>query len=704
MRLEFSLLVLVCLCGAIPGVFASPFSYPSDDINFNWQSATNGILLDTNEDGIGDTLYTRSGTLPHVTLTKVFGTGQTPLNFGLPLATLSSTSITKTTIWFNTATTGPANQCNIAHTFVNILTGTKGNATTLTYTTGGDNAQSPDSFAMNLTDGSVLRGGSCRTAGGAESSSIVNFAGTVVQSCSNYPQAGSHWWNPVVMACGNNNFNSGGLYTFSKKNSTLAGVTGAGFGSGIDSVRGFLYNRTDTNKLAKLNFASSALSTTAAISPSVRVWNDGFELQHGYVTMTPAYAPTTALWKDLFSSTITDNQTATLLAHYRIFGETSSPNRFLLTDGVTQYVGIASATAIKYTSVDLTSRAMQYYMPDNNTPVMSTLAFNTQLPTLTYNIEMPTSTADGSQSGAFVLYSGYKVQIPGVVRSFDSRWTNNLTLKPIFIPPTSGLTSLSVLVRNAPTDAAVDVQSISNSLYGQFFSWQVKELSADDSFTVDLPTSLCVNLRLTTIDTATILYTDLGQLCASGTMPKTITYTTNLSFTFWSLPWGTSHLYDSDTNTIETLVRHSSTPYNYNVLIEDRNGTDILNNSYTTNSTLDTHLFNVTGVQTPIKLTISDGNNATLYFANMGTPNWTGAVVSFSQQYLTIDGFNLLFLMPLIFGAMFTRNTVSMGTVITVVFIATLVWVGVIPVPEVVVYLMFFVAAIGMIAYKIYNG
>jgi len=49
---------------------------------------------------------------------------------------------------------------------------------------------------------------------------------------------------------------------------------------------------------------------------------------------------------------------------------------------------------------------------------------------------------------------------------------------------------------------------------------------------------------------------------------------------------------------------------------------------------------------------------------------------------------------------MFTRNSVAIGTGMTVAFIATLAWLGVIVIAEPILYLMIFVTVLGMIAYR----
>jgi hypothetical protein len=166
------------------------------------------------------------------------------------------------------------------------------------------------------------------------------------------------------------------------------------------------------------------------------------------------------------------------------------------------------------------------------------------------------------------------------------------------------------------------------------------------------------------------------------------------------MPWGTASTYDQTTDTLVTQVRHQNNGYTYNVRIYDKNGTNVISAKYTDQNGLSVKTFNMSGVQKPARLEILDADNRTLYFANVGSPNYLTGIQAFANQYLTISGFNLLMLMPLVFAAMWTRNTVGVGTMMTVVMIMTMVWLGLFSLPEEVLYLMVFIAAVGMIAYK----
>jgi hypothetical protein len=190
-------------------------------------------------------------------------------------------------------------------------------------------------------------------------------------------------------------------------------------------------------------------------------------------------------------------------------------------------------------------------------------------------------------------------------------------------------------------------------------------------------------------------------MCTNDTSLKTVVYTQGLSFTFWTLPWGTNTKYDDTTNTLQTTVRAKSEPFTYYVKVYDRNGTKLIDNKYTGNTGVSAKSFNLTGIQKPARVEITDGSNHTLHFVNVGNANYLQSIQAFANQNLSIDGFNLLALMPLIFAAIWTRNTVGIGSVVTVVMIMTMVWFGLISIPDAVLYLMLFIALIGVIAYKV---
>jgi predicted nucleic-acid-binding protein len=347
-------------------------------------------------------------------------------------------------------------------------------------------------------------------------------------------------------------------------------------------------------------------------------------------------------------------------------------------------------------------RAMQYYVPDTEGASLSAQTTSTSLAVHSYNILTPTATLSASISGPFSLFSGYEyVRSSTVLRAADPKWTNDDTARPLIIGPTTTLTQMNMQIRGLPhNDFAVDVKSKLTAFNGIKYSWGIDNLTADRILTIDLPTNLCVDILVRDIRIQGSQWVAIGELCATSSAVKVVTYQQNLSFTFWTLEWGTSTQYNATSEVVQTLVRNKNVPFTYNVNIVDSGGNTIHSQQFVA-SDLDIQPFNLTGVSKPARLIISDIENKTLHHVSIGTGNWLQDFQAFSNQHLTIDGFNLLFMMPLIFAALWTRNTVSMGTMITVVFIMTLVFVGILAIPDVLLYLMLFVAGIAMVAYKL---
>jgi len=233
------------------------------------------------------------------------------------------------------------------------------------------------------------------------------------------------------------------------------------------------------------------------------------------------------------------------------------------------------------------------------------------------------------------------------------------------------------------------------------YTWTLDHMAADRSYAIDLPASFCNNWQVRDLSEYDQNWLDLGELCNVGTMPKTIAYLSDLAFTFWTLPWGTSHTYDQDSTTLETKVRHS-VPYSYFVDVYDKDSVLVDSQEYTVSSgsELDIQDVDTSSIDLPARVIIMDNTNSTLYTATIGYPSYLSGVVAFFNQYFEIDGFNLLYMMPIVFAAMFTRNSVAIGTGMTVAFIATLAWLGVIVIAEPILYLMIFVTVLGMIAYR----
>jgi hypothetical protein len=433
---------------------------------------------------------------------------------------------------------------------------------------------------------------------------------------------------------------------------------------------------------------------------SIKQYGNGFELPNGDELNLMK-----TKWTDYISNPL-DDYTKILNLHYKILDPTlTSPLPFALYYDGSNYKIIQIGSTVKYSDLpSLTNYTIDYLILDlwsggvypNLVP---TSALTSYTPTLKSTIATYNTV---STTGAFTLPSGYSISPDSGTtnRKIISTYTNTNELSPSFVGLTTGLTSLSILVKNSPSDYALIFKD-TQSLLGDNYIWSIMPLTADNTVTVDLPTGLCVYVIGVTIDTIIPDYNEFGTLCASGTMPKTIIYSSNLSFTFWSLPYGVSHTFAQQTETLQTKVRHDTTPYNYTIRIFDANNVLQYEQEFlSTNSTIQTETHNATGITFPALLRVYDNDGNQIYYSTIGIPGYLSASVAWFSQWLTISGFNLLFMLPLVFGAMFTRNTVGIGTMISVVFIATLTWLGVLPIPDVAIWFMFIIAAIGIVAYK----
>jgi hypothetical protein len=471
--------------------------------------------------------------------------------------------------------------------------------------------------------------------------------------------------------------------------------------TGLTSNAGFVYKNTGgiVTQQAGTTFSSLIPEHVFAVSSTNNV------LRLSNLDISTTSSPTWGAKINEMISKITPSDLVYFL-YYKILKSdlTSDVVRVKIKTGGMEYIGLISGTTLYYAPVpDVSSYKKQVYLLDNNPYSIPDTAVSTALPAQSFTLRTPTGdTSISSKSGLFGIIDNYFI-IPSttIMRSFDPTVSDAfMKIMPIHIPPTTGLTQLVFYVKNAPTNSGIRIESQKTNSMSLLYHWSVGKLDAQKYFTVDLVSNDCVNVWIRDLDINPPLWSSLGTLCASGTMPKQVVYTQSLSFTFWTMPWGTASTYDQTTDTLVTQVRHQNNGYTYNVRIYDKNGTNVISAKYTDQNGLSVKTFNMSGVQKPARLEILDADNRTLYFANVGSPNYLTGIQTFANQYLTISGFNLLMLMPIVFAAMWTRNTVGVGTMMTVVMIMTMVWLGLFSLPEEVLYLMVFIAAVGMIAYK----
>jgi hypothetical protein len=269
---------------------------------------------------------------------------------------------------------------------------------------------------------------------------------------------------------------------------------------------------------------------------------------------------------------------------------------------------------------------------------------------------------------------------------------------------TGSFSILTAIAGNAPVDSAVMLTN--SSMYNNTYSFvdTVTFLQADRSFAVSLRNNACHEVFIRDSSVRTVLWNSQGILCNSGTMPKTIAYTVNLPLTFWTLQYGATHNFISDTNILSTTTRSTTTPFTYNVVVKNSTGNVAINTTYSgINATLDSRSYNLTNVTKPASLFITVGSSQ-IYSAYLGSTVSLSSVAAFFHQYFSYGGFDLLSFIPIIFAAMFTRNTVGLGTVLTVVCIATISWLSIVVIPDSYILIMVVIAVISLIGYRLYQG
>lgn len=80
---------------------------------------------------------------------------------------------------------------------------------------------------------------------------------------------------------------------------------------------------------------------------------------------------------------------------------------------------------------------------------------------------------------------------------------------------------------------------------------------------------------------------------------------------FYGFPWGASDNYFQTNGSLTINVRSTTTPWNYTVIIKDRNGNLVENKTFFADepSKLDIQKFNVVGILKPASLVVKVGGN-----------------------------------------------------------------------------------------------
>lgn len=701
LKLKIALILVIgVFCSSVLiGSADALFAYNTASPSFTWTQVLRPILMDTDDDGTIDTVYTASTTTSNtITFTKQWGTGLSTIG---PIS-FSITDGTQITAYFGVlnknnfivsffALAPNPTVCSATLNFVNIYTGSVQTPITVTRAGGGGGSFEYCSLdhaaVMQRTDNQYV------TWYYTMHNLVYNYG--LVRNGTNNIVGGADASGAIITPFGIDVFSASTIY---KPN--------GGTATGDFNGNGPVFNNTGNNQMSQINMNTT--QTFRFLDYNATKYFNGLKFTH-QPSLLFLNSPT---WPSVLGDEVNTSYNSTdipFLLPYKILKSdlTCEPIRFPLKNGATNYIGLidrcATNTMYYSTIPSFSDYAVQSLLMDSYTPTIGSLSASTILPQVGFTLKTLTGNFPQNQAGILTLISGTSMTpSTSIVREVNPEYLDSFpTLLPLIVPPTTGLTQLSVNVRNAPSDQVIKVESPTFTLLGSNQLWGTTTLTADDSFTIDLPTSLCGNIYTADGNQEVKVWQSLGQLCASGTMPKSIVYTTNLSFTFWTLPWGVSSNYNDPTSALQTMVRSNEVNYTYNLRVYDRNGTLSLQQQYNNVNGLNVQSFNVSSIQSPRLLEILDAENNTLYHVTLGNGNWLDDFQTFSNQQLEIDGFNLVAMMPIIFAAMWTRNTISMGTMITVVMIATMGFFGVLPIPEVALYAMLFIAAVAMIAYKL---
>jgi len=312
-----------------------------------------------------------------------------------------------------------------------------------------------------------------------------------------------------------------------------------------------------------------------------------------------------------------------------------------------------------------------------------------------------------NKDGLFTLPSGYTTKtttINSAIRTIDPRWTNDATDIPI-ITTSQSLFPIFLTVSNTPAFSAIKVTQGTQIINNLESVYAVAQLDSTRSVEVDLVAGTCANVYIADISISPSIWNFQGIVCATGVNQKTLAYTNTLPLSFFTLKYGVTESYVPSNNGLVTTFHTQSSPTTYNVLVKNSTGTVAINQTFTipANQTIDTQSFNVSSVSKPAVLVVNVGGNQ-IYSSYLGSPLSLSNMASFFHQYFSYQGFDLLSFIPLIFSAMFTRNTVSVGMALVVVLIATLSFLSIVTVPDTIIYVAIFIAAIGMVGYRGYQA
>ncbi len=384
---------------------------------------------------------------------------------------------------------------------------------------------------------------------------------------------------------------------------------------------------------------------------------------------------------------------------------TTPPTYFMLNDGTTDFVAAIYGNTLYYTNFATlmsqlsTNRALANYIIDPSSHFL-TVPINGSYSATPITLFLPNGTAITYVAPEqTVLFSGIHWQVPGQTRYYYPDFTNSLAQMPTDTF-TSANAVWTIIVSNAPESGAIMFSNSTNYNGTNPYVSSVVFLQSDHSTTTSLVNNACYNTYVDDSSNATPIWLFQGVTCANGVNPKTIAFVNTLPLTFYTMGSAATHSFTPSTNALSTTVRSTTIPFTYTVIVKNSTGSVTINSTFTSNSTIDTRNFNVSSTTKSAGLFISVAGVGQIYSAYLGSPVSLASVASFFHTYFSYQGFDFLSFIPLIFAAMFTRNTVGIGATLTVVLIATLSWLSVVVVSDTIIFIMMVIAILGLVGYR----
>lgn len=676
----------------------SNFAFNITPVQVTWTkinipTGTRMIIGDSTNDGIADYIYTNSSITHYV---KQFGTGVSAFDISSGVARdVTYVHSNRVLAWYQPVTTTHCN--NVVGIQWNVLTGLNITATQLS-----DDIISGDSRGAEV--------------------GLINKNNQTALMC----KAATN--NVVKIA----------IHDTPNRNESLIGVAPAVLNNGIMGIQGSVtgpivwrtYLFTNT-MYSEINTTSDGKSVSSLTYPMINT-NNLLSSTTNFGTFPPTQAqiiidpsiqkyvngsaiPTTSVlnFNTHFYTRLTHpnlSNVTSLIINFPPFllnpAFVSQPTYFVMNDGVKNYMAAILSNNLYYTdyttlvSQITSNRAFANYIIDPANKYL-TISLNGTLPTGT-PITLTNRNGSSYTYRALeqtVLISGYYWNVPNQLRYYYPDFTNSLAQMPTDTF-TSANAIWTLIINNSPQPGSIMISNSTNYNGTNPYVNSVTFLQSDRSTTTNLVNNACYNIYIADSSLATPVWLFEGTTCANGVNPKTIAFTNTLPSTFYTMGAAATHSFTPSNNALSTTVRDVVTPFTYNVIVKNSTGAVTINQTFTSNSTLDTRNFNVSNTAKSAGLFISVTGTGLIYSAYLGSPLSFASMASFFHQYFSYQGFDFLSFIPLIFASMFTRNTVGIGATLTVVLIATLSWLSVVVVSDTVIFIMMVIAILGLIGYR----